>query len=246
MIDLSIVIPCYNEKNSLPNLLEACHRAIGTRNDVEVILVDNGSTDGSDEALSALMRESTYSFARVITVVKNIGYGHGIMQGVRQARGAVIGWTHADEQTDPGDVIRAFERFKQPLLTGKALVKGNRIGRNAFDTLFTLGMSITASFLLSARLWDINAQPKVFSRSLTAHLEDHPDDFSLDLFILFQARRLGIEILEIPVHYGIRTKGQAKGGGNLAGKIKLTTRTVKYLLAFRKKARRGREREGNL
>jgi hypothetical protein len=62
------------------------------------------------------------------------------------------------------------------------LVKGERNGRGLFDVFFTASMSVISSFLLGSKLWDVNAQPKMFHRNFMKHLDIAPHDFSLDLF----------------------------------------------------------------
>ena len=103
---LSIVIPCYNEEKNIPLVLEKLNSVI-KRTDVEVILVDNGSTDNSDLVFATLLPK--YPFAKKVKVEKNQGYGFGILSGLREAKGEYIGWTHADMQTDPYDSIKALE-----------------------------------------------------------------------------------------------------------------------------------------
>ena len=66
------------------------------------------------------------------------------------------------------------------------------------------------------------------------------EDFSLDLYVLFLARRLGWQELEMPVHFGRRLHGEAKGGGTFRGKIKLVRRTLTYIFALRRDLRAGR------
>ena len=92
---LSIVVPCYNEEKNIPLILERFDEMI-ERDDIEVILVDNGSTDNSAQVLTELLPK--YSFARTVKVEVNQGYGYGILQGLRECKGEYIGWTHADMQ----------------------------------------------------------------------------------------------------------------------------------------------------
>ena len=88
---------------------------------------------------------------------------------------------------------------------------------------------------MSVKLSDINGQPKMFHRSFLEKITNAPDDFSLDLYFLYQARVNGYEILEEPVHYGKRLHGEAKGGGSLIGKWKLIKRTWTYMNELKKK-----------
>ena len=102
---LSIVIPCYNEEKNIPFLLKKFSEIISNE-DLEVILVNNGSTDNSQKVLEELI--PNYSFARTVLVPVNKGYGYGILQGLKETKGTFVGWTHADMQTDLGDIIKAY------------------------------------------------------------------------------------------------------------------------------------------
>jgi glycosyltransferase involved in cell wall biosynthesis len=108
---LSIVLPCYNEARNIPGVLRRFDEALGGRTDTEVLLVDNGSTDDTAAVLARELAQPANRFARVVTVPRNIGYGYGIMSGVRQAQAPVIAWTHADLQCDPADVLLAYQKF---------------------------------------------------------------------------------------------------------------------------------------
>jgi glycosyltransferase involved in cell wall biosynthesis len=231
--DLSVVIPCYNEGQNLPRLMDAVAAVVPADFSLEVIFVDNGSTDDSAQVLR--QRLPGYAFARSVTVDVNRGYGYGILQGLRAATGQVVGWTHADLQTDPADVIDAYRRFRDRLVAGHALVKGRRIRRPILDRAFTSGMSVIASVALGGRFSDINAQPKLFHRRLLDRFESAPHDFSLDLFALWIAAKEGYQVLEHPVVFGDRLHGEAKGGGSLRLKWKLTRRTLSFIVALRRR-----------
>lgn len=107
---LSIVVPCYNEEQNIPLILNRFGEII-EREDIEIILVDNGSTDDSAIVLAELLPK--YPFARTIRVEVNQGYGYGILQGLKKCRGEYIGWTHADMQTDPADILKALAIIEQ-------------------------------------------------------------------------------------------------------------------------------------
>lgn len=234
MTALSIIIPCYNESQSLEDLFKKCRTALAGRDDVEFIFVNNGSTDNSSAVFEQLIRQPGYSFAKIINIEINRGYGSGILSGLKTAKGEVLGWTHADLQTDPVDAIRAYEKFKQLLHSERVIVKGNRTGRPLFDVMFTAGMSLLSSVLLLTPLKDVNAQPKIFHKSFMAHMAKAPLDFSLDLYVLYIAMKNSYGILTYDVSFEKRAFGEAKGGGSLKGKIKLARRTFSYILKLRK------------
>lgn len=237
-MDLSIVVPCYNEAKNLRRLIDRFGESLAGRGGVEVVFVDNGSTDGSAEVFEGLLSRPGCAFGRVVTVPANRGYGHGIVAGLRAGRGDFLAWTHADLQTDPADVLAGFDRVVSQAGPAKCFLRGRRVGRGWFDRLFTAGMSAFASCVLRTPLRDINAQPKLFHRSFLDAMADPPDDFSLDLYVLYLARRLGLTVLEQPVEFGKRHAGEAKGGGSLRGKWRLTKRTLRFTLALRSRVSR--------
>ena len=166
---------------------------------MEIILVNNGSTDNTKNIAKELI--SNKSNFELINISENIGYGHGIMSGVKAASGSIIAWTHADLQTDPNDVINAFNSYIKYPDYENSIIKGKRIGRNFFDFLFTYFMGLISSFYLRIKISDINAQPKMFHRNFLKYLDNYPNDFSLDLFLLYQAKNNDVKIYEYPVDF---------------------------------------------
>lgn len=222
---LSVVVPCYNERENIPLVLEGFNGAVGKR-DAEVILVDNGSSDGTAELLAELLPR--YPFARSVRVEENQGYGYGILQGLRAARGDFIGWTHADMQTDPADVMRAYRILAKRGWDPNVYVKGSRRGRGALDEFFTIGMGVFETAYLGQRLVDVNAQPNVFSRAFFEGWESPPHDFALDLYALYMAKRGGLEVVRFPVSFPPRAHGESHWNTGLAGKWKFIRRTLEF------------------
>lgn len=237
MTDLSLVIPCYNEAPNLRRLVNAVAGSIPADISMEVIFVDNGSTDTSARIFAEILPR--HPFAVGVRVPINKGYGDGIMTGLKRATGGVVGWTHADLQTDPADVVNGYRAFRHELIEGRAALKGRRVNRPTVDRLFTAGMSIAASLALGGRFSDVNGQPKLFSRKLIAEMDAAPGDFSLDLYLLWLARHKGYAIVEHPVAYGRRAGGEAKGGGSLRVKWTLTRRTLTFIRRLRHQVRTG-------
>jgi len=229
----SIVVPCYNEARNIPLLLER-FAAVMTRDDLEVILINNGSTDTSAEVLERLLPQ--YPFARTVLVPVNQGYGYGILSGLHAARGEFIGWTHADLQTDPGDVLRAIGLIEAaPEAEREHLfVKGQRRGRPLFDNVFTAGMSVFETVYMGEPLWDINAQPNLFHRSLLARWKQPPHDFSLDLFAVYSARRLGYRLQRFDVRFPERVHGESSWNTSWAAKVKFIRRTLAFSVQLKK------------
>ena len=225
----SLVIPCYNEAANLPLLLGRCQK-LASQPGVEVVLVDNGSTDGSPAVLRALL--PAYPGCRSVRVEQNQGYGFGILTGLRAASGDILGWTHADMQTDPQDALRGLDLVEK--YGSNSFVKGRRYGRPLGDVAFTVGMSFFETVLLGKPMWDINAQPTMFSRTFFETWQDPPHDFSLDLYAYYQARCQRVEIHRFPVRFAERAHGVSHWNVNWAAKRKFIRRTVDFSLKLRK------------
>ncbi len=229
---LSIIVPCYNEAANIPLLLAAFQRVI-QRDDIEVVLVNNGSTDDS---VSILEKEAPqYPFLKVHKVDVNQGYGFGIMSGLRAASGDFLGWTHADLQTDPADVLKALEIIETSHDSHNVYVKGDRKGRPLFDQFFTMGMSCFETLYMGKKLWDINAQPNIFHRSFFEQWQaDAPKDFSLDLFVLYMAKHYQLTIKRFPVIFPERQHGTSSWNTGLAAKWKFIKRTLQFSKELKK------------
>ena len=230
---LSIVVPCYNEAENIPLILD-CFSDVITRTDVEVVLVDNGSTDDSAQILKKLLPD--YSFARTVKVEINQGYGYGIIQGLKACTGDFIGWTHADMQTDPADLIKALEIIEKNGNDKNLYVKGNRKGRPVFDQFFTSGMSLFETVYMGVKLYDVNAQPNVFSREFFESWKNPPKDFALDLYVLYMAQKAGLRIERFDVLFPERVHGESHwNNGSLKAKWKFIKRTIAFSVELKKK-----------
>ena len=235
MTDLSIIFPCYNEGGNLKQIIDEI-KTIKDNNfsiNLEFILVNNGSTDNTSEIL---LKFGKYDFIKVVDIKKNLGYGGGILEGVKSAKGKIISWTHADLQCDPNDVIKAYKTHKNKLLNQNCVVKGQRIKRKMINAFFSGAMALIASMLFGKIFNEINAQPKIFHRKFTKYLENAPKDFSLDLFFIYISKKNFYQIIEENVVYKKRLHGISKGGDSFFGKIKLTIRIIKYIIQLRVKS----------
>ena len=229
-LKLSVVIPCYNEADNIPLILKRFQEVIGDRN-IQVVLVNNGSTDNSEEILEKLL--PAYAFASVVRVPINKGYGYGILEGLKHADGDFLGWTHADMQTDPNDIVRAWELIKANGENPNIFVKGNRQGRPLVDKFFSIGMGLFESIYLGKFLWEINAQPNIFSRKFYCELRNPPYDFSFDLYILYMAKIKRQDIKRITVEFPQRMHGTSKWNTSVMAKWKFIKRTLSFSLRLK-------------
>ncbi len=224
---LSVVLPCYNESRGIEAILKR-FAEIGAGHDFELILVDNGSRDNTPEVLGSLLPK--YRFARSVRVEVNQGYGHGIFTGLQAARGEVLAWSHADLQTDPADVFQALDTYQKAAQPRQILVKGVRYGRRLGERVISLGMGIVASTIFRMKLTEINAQPKLFHRSLLDKATNPPIDFNFDVYMLVKAKQFGYRIETISVKFPPRQYGHSNWARTWKSKLRTIWRSVKYML----------------
>ena len=226
---ISLIIPCYNEAKNLPLLVKRCQKIL--IQDMEIILVDNGSTDDTATILTKLLEHQ--SQIRTVRIENNQGYGYGILTGLKVAKGEILAWTHADMQTDPADAIKGLEIFKQKKTPDKLFVKGKRYGRPVMDVFFTIGMAIFDTVLLRKVLWDINAQPTMFSKAFFDKWKNPPHDFSLDLYAYYMAKKQDYSIKRFNVFFGERIHGISHWNINWKNKYKFIKGTFEYSIKLK-------------
>jgi glycosyltransferase involved in cell wall biosynthesis len=234
-IGLSIVIPAFNEAGNLEGLVRSYRDVYDALDkDFELVVVDNGSRDNTQEVLAKL-RGADYPFLKIATTPENLGYGGGILFGLKQARGRYLGWSHADMQCEPYDAARAFRALKRHAQPERLLVKGHRYGRPFLERVVSFMHNFLATIILRMRFVQANGQPKVFHRSLFDLLKDPPQDISLDLYLLYVAKKNDFIIETIPVFLLPRHKGVSTWAFGLRSRFKWMARCFIYILKLWKK-----------
>lgn len=228
---LTIVVPCYNESETIPSLLRRYSEVIGARKDIKVVLVNDGSKDTTREVLE--QEKEKHTFLDVIHVYPNGGYGNAVVTGLQSATSTYVGWTHGDSQTPPEDTLRALEILENSKNKEMTYVKGLRHGRPFGDVVFTFGMSVFETLLFQKVLFDINAQPNIFPRSFFESWVNPPKDFSLDLYSLYFAKKNTMTVIRFPVSFNKRTAGVSSWNINWKSKMKFIKRTVSFSFALR-------------
>tara|TARA_Y100001968_G_scaffold333900_1_gene400773 strand:- start:4374 stop:5108 length:735 start_codon:yes stop_codon:yes gene_type:complete len=236
---LTVVIPCYNESRNIPLLLQRFKEVLESRkdkdsikDDIQLLLVDNGSNDSTQDVLNNLLPD--YNFASSINLKLNKGYGNGIIEGLKAAKSDYLGWTHADLQTDMNDIFTSMEYIKQNDFSRNIFIKGVRKNRSFFDNIFSIGMSLFESILFGLPIYEVNAQPNVFHSSLIDNLDDMPKDFAIDLYLYICALKNRSNIIRFNVNFPQRIFGASKWDTGIKSKFKYVLRTLVFSLRLKK------------
>lgn len=224
MKTVGIAIPCYNEGDSINELVNKCEATSNTR--VKFLIVNNGSTDNTFTVLS---QRSLPPNVEVLHIQENKGYGFGILEGLKTLDTDFVGWTHADLQTDPSDVLL----FLPCIDDGADFMKGLRVGRPLLDRFFTGGMSVIVSAMFMRKIRDVNAQPTILDKRLLNQWSNPPKDFALDLYAYLIAVTMKCNIQRKRVFFGPRKWGNSHWNTNLFARILFIKRTLKFALKLR-------------
>jgi len=224
---LSVVIPVYNEVENLPLLHRALHDALDDRSyPWEVILVDDGSLDGSVGILEELATADS-EHIRVVEFRRNFGQTAAIAAGIDHAAGDVIVLMDADLQNDPQDIPMMLAKLDE----GYDVVSGWRYQRQ--DTLSRRLPSRIANGLIAkvtgVGLHDYGCTLKAYRRDVITGFRLYGE---MHRFIPVYARMVGASIVEVKVNHHPRRFGKAKYGLGRILKVILDLLTVKYLLSY--------------
>ena len=195
---LSVIVPVYNERNTVAEILRRI-RAVEVPLQVEVIVVDDGSTDGTDKVLAAL-EDST---VRVVSHDVNRGKGAAVRTGIETARGQLVLIQDADLEYDPDD----WPRLLDPVIKGKAkVVYGSRFTgeRRAMRPTQWLGnrlLTLAANLLYRSTLSDMETCYKLFDRRVLDDIHIDSDGFDFEPEVTAKVLRRGHRIYEVPVSY---------------------------------------------
>jgi glycosyltransferase involved in cell wall biosynthesis len=224
-----IIIPCFNEAASLKVLIKKCEEITNYCN-IRFIFIDNGSTDTTWEIMCASpLSSEKMKFKRLN---KNLGYGGGLLSGLRITEAPYVGWIHADLQVDPSIFIEIIKKIPVNNLT-PILIKGKRSNRNLVDTLVSIGMSIFESILFTKLIYEVNAQPTIFSKELNNLMKNPPEDFMLDLYVYVLALRNNYNIQRWSVNFNQRFGGVSSWNNGFSSKLKFISRTMRFSLSLR-------------
>ena len=208
-VDLTILIPSYNEKESLPELLSWIHRAIDPHNlSMEILIVDDGSDDGTWDTVKQLAAADRA--IRAIQFRRNYGKSAALFCGFKEARGRVVVTMDADLQDSPEEVP---EMYRMIVEDGWDVVSGwkqhrqdNKLTKNLPSKLY----NATARRITGIKLHDMNCGLKAYKNDVVKNIEVYGE---MHRYIPYLAKNAGFtRITEKPVHHQKRKYGKSKFG----------------------------------
>jgi len=229
---LSVIIPVYNEEESLPLLYKSLQAALDelAAPSWEIVFVDDGSQDDSADVIEQITSENP-QHVRAIILRRNYGQTAAIAAGIDYSQGDVIVLMDADLQNDPADIPMMVKKIDE----GYDVVSGWRKNRkDAFVTRTT--PSRVANWLISVvtgvHLHDYGCTLKVYRREVLTGFRLYGE---MHRFIPVYAHSVGAKIVEMPVRHHPRKYGKTKYGLDRTMKVILDLFTVKFLITYANK-----------
>lgn len=207
--DLSIIVPLFNEKESLPELTEWIHRAVtGAGLSYELFLIDDGSTDGSWDTVMEIADGKDYIHG--IRFRRNYGKSAALYEGFKAANGRVVVTMDADLQDSPEEVPEMYRMIVEDdwdVVSGwKQHRQDNKLTKNLPSKLY----NATARWITGISLHDMNCGLKAYKNEVVKNIEVYGE---MHRYIPYLAKNAGFEkITEKPVHHQKRKYGKSKFG----------------------------------
>lgn len=227
MPELSVVVPVYNEVENIHLLAEKLNEVLSKLDrSYEVVMVDDGSTDGSWEKLMEAARN--YPKFRLIRFRRNFGQTAAISAGFSKSHGEIIVTMDADLQNDPADIPRLIERIDK----GFDVVSGWRKQRKDPFISRRLPSMLANAFIsriTGIALHDYGCTLKAYRREIINNLHLYGE---MHRFIPALASWVGGTIDEVPVNHSPRRFGTSKYGISRTVRVLLDLMTVKFLLRY--------------
>ncbi len=204
----SIIIPAFNEEKSIEECVQLALREIPK---AEIIIVNDGSTDNTEKIAKKIAKKNKR--VQLVSFKKNNGKGFAVREGIKKSNGKFIAILDADCSVKPKEIKKFFkelEKEKKRIIIGNRFFK--KMEKNAMPSLHILGnrfFALLFSIALRQKIHDTLCGTKAFANESAKkmHLEENSwPDFEL----LFKAKKIGLEIIEVPVTYHARKHGESK------------------------------------
>jgi glycosyltransferase involved in cell wall biosynthesis len=208
-LTLSVVIPCYNEVDTIEEILQRV-LAVGMAN--EVVIVDDGSTDGSRDVLRRI-EEQALPGVHIYYHDQNQGKGAALVTGFSKATSDILLIQDADFEYDPREyeiLVRPIKEGIATVVYGSRFLGGPRKAMNFWNMVANKGLTLATNVLYNAILSDMETCYKVFLREVAQDMKIHARGFEFEPEFTAKVLKQGIRIYEVPISYNGREWEEGK------------------------------------
>ncbi len=208
-LKVTVIIPCFNEVKTVEIVLERVE-SVGIAD--EILIVDDGSVDGTRDILKQLEAENR-PHLKIVYHAQNQGKGAALVTGFRHASGDVFLIQDADLEYDPRDypiLLKPIREGISPVVYGSRFLGGPRKAMNFWNMIANKGLTLATNVLYNAILSDMETCYKVFRREVVQDMKIHAHGFEFEPEFTAKVLKQGIRIYEVPISYNGREWNEGK------------------------------------
>ena len=211
-LDLTILVPVYNEKENIDHLVKGLKKTVTKwKYKTEVLLVDDGSSDGSGPLLDIAAKKE--NFLRIIHHKQNKGFGGALQTGYKNAKGNVISTMDADLTHNPEEILRLMKEIENgyDIVIGSRYVEGGKMVDVAWYRRLVSDMSrVLIKILFNMPIRDVTNGFRAVKKEVVDSIELKSNSFNILPEMVVKARRKGYKITEVPMTLTKRLYGESK------------------------------------
>ncbi len=222
---LSIVIPIYNDYESLVTLAEwltNCHYK-----NMEFVIFNNGSTD---RKVQEFLDVHSIHY-RSLSNNQNLGFGGGIQYAINELESEWVGWMPGNLKVRPQDLLSILCDFNP---SSGTFIKAKRINRGNIPQIKTWIAGLIQSCILRTNMFDTGGTPTFCEKSFISHLVDPPKDFVFESYTLFVARKRNLKVVRPKIPYGVRVFGNSHWQRGIRSEVQLMLKIINSSRKWRK------------
>lgn len=208
-LTVTVIIPCYNEVSTIAPVLERV-RSVGVAH--EIIIVDDGSTDGTHEVLKEI-ESANYPEVRTMYHTHNQGKGAALVTAFKAAKGDVLLIQDADFEYDPREYPQLLKPIQEGIATvvyGSRFLGGPRKAMLFWNMIANKSLTLATNILYNSILSDMETCYKVFRREVVTDMRIHARGFEFEPEFTAKVLKKGIRIYEVPISYNGREYDEGK------------------------------------